>query len=412
MTAGVVVVGAGHAAGEFAFRLRQNGFVGPVTLIGDEPHLPYQRPPLSKTFLAGEIDTQSLLLRPQKSYDAANITFMGGALVEKIDRAAHTVTLGGGATHRYEKLVLATGGRARPLNCPGATLAGVHTLRSIGDVEAIRANLQPEKRLVIIGGGYIGLEVAAIAIKHGLHVTLLEAAPRVLARVAGLEISAFYEKAHREAGVTIHTNAMVERLEESAERPGHVGAVTLAGGQTFPADFVVAGVGLLPNVELAVQAGLKVENGIWVDEHCRTEDFDVLAIGDCSNHPSAFLGRRVRLESVPNALEQARVAADTICGNLVPYGAIPWFWSDQYDLKLQAVGMSENYDQVVQRGDMGARAFTMFYLRKGVVIAADSVNRAADFMAAKRIVGAAMGVEAAVLEDISRPLKELIPKQK
>ncbi len=410
MDLGVVVAGAGHAAGEFCFRLRQNSYAGPITLVGDEAHLPYQRPPLSKTFLAGEIGTDALLLRPQSSYDKASISFIGNTRVTHIDRATHRVALSDGQTLGYDKLVLATGGRARPLTCPGADLEGVFYLRSITDVDGIRLKFATGSKVVIIGGGYVGLEVAAVAVKHGLSVTLIEAAPRVLARVAGVEISAFYEKAHRDAGVQIHTGAAVASLAASASQPGHVASVMLSDGRSFPADFVLAGIGLLPNVELAADAGLRVDNGIWVDEYCCTEDPAILAIGDCSNHPSSFLGRRVRLESVPNALEQARVAADTITGKMMPYGAVPWFWSDQYNLKLQAVGVSENYDQVIQRGSMEIPAFTMFYLRKGVVIAADSVNRAADFMAAKRLVGQGIAVAPKDLADTDRPLKELIPK--
>jgi 3-phenylpropionate/trans-cinnamate dioxygenase ferredoxin reductase subunit len=408
MDLGVVVAGAGQAAGEFAFRLRQSGYEKPITLIGEEAHLPYQRPPLSKAFLAGDITSDSLLLRPPASYEKSRIDVVGNTRVERIDRAAHSITLSTGAQHGYEKLVLATGGRVRPLICPGSDLAGLFYLRTIADVDFLRQRLAARTKLVIIGGGYVGLEVAAVARKHELDVTVIEAAPRVLARVAGLEISAFYEQAHRAAGVAIHTGAAVESLTEG--EPGHVGHVVLTDGRRFPADCVLAGIGLLPNVELAAEAGLKVDNGIWVDEYCTTQDPDILAIGDCSNHPSSFLGRRARLESVPNALEQARVAADTISAKMVPYSAIPWFWSDQYNLKLQAVGVSENYDQVVQRGSMEERAFTMFYLRAGIVIAADSVNRPADFMAAKRVVGQALTIPAADLADISRPLKDMIPK--
>jgi 3-phenylpropionate/trans-cinnamate dioxygenase ferredoxin reductase subunit len=294
------------------------------------------------------------------------------------------------------------------LSCPGAELAGVQTLRTLDDVTAIRAYMAPGARLVIIGGGYIGLEVAAVAIKLGVAVTVVEAAPRVLARVAGMEISAFYEKVHRDAGVTVLTGQSVLALTALPEHAGHVGGVLLGDGRTLEADFVIAGVGLVANTQLAEAAGLKVENGIWVDEYCRTDDRDVLAIGDCANHPSAFLGRRVRLESVPNALEQARVAADTICGKLVPYGAIPWFWSDQYDLKLQAAGLSDGYDQVVLRGSMEARSFLIFYLRQGKVIAADAVNKPGEFMLARRLVGAAAAADIARLADTNVPLRELL----
>jgi len=409
MQAGVVIAGAGYAAGEAAVRVRQGGYAGPVTMIGAEPHLPYHRPPLSKTFLAGEAAQATLLLRPEAAYEKLDIRFVVSTRVTRIDRAAHTVELSDGRELAYEKLVLATGGRARKLDCPGNDLAGLYTLRTIGDVDAIRAHFDAGKRLVIIGGGYIGLEVAAVAVKHGLRVSVIEAAPRVLARVAGMEISAFYEKVHHDAGVRIVTGRTVQALSGRPDDQDRLGGVVLSDGSTMEADFCVAGVGLIPNTDLAEAARLKVENGIWVDEYCRTEDPDVLGIGDCSNHPSAFLGRRVRLESVPNALEQARVAADTINGKMLPYAAVPWFWSDQYDLKLQAVGLSEGHDQVVLRGDMEARSFLVFYLRQGVLVAADAVNKAGEFMVAKRLVGAQLRADVGALADPAVPLRGLLP---
>jgi 3-phenylpropionate/trans-cinnamate dioxygenase ferredoxin reductase subunit len=251
--------------------------------------------------------------------------------------------------------------------------------------------------------------VAAVAIKHGLDVTVVEAAPRVLARVAGVEISGFYEAAHRAAGVRLITGLTVGELTASAADPARVGGVVLSDGTSLPADWVLAGVGLIANTELASAAGLRVENGIWVDEYCRTEDPDVLAIGDCANHPLAFAGRRVRLESVPNALEQARVAADTINGKMVPYAAVPWFWSDQYDLKLQAVGLADGHDQVVLRGTLAARSFIAFYLRHGVLIAADAVNKPGEFMVARRLVAAGVTPDAGKLADLAAPLKDLLP---
>lgn len=406
---GVVIVGAGYSAGEAAVRVRQGGYAGSITMVGAEPHLPYHRPPLSKTFLAGEVVEDSLLLRPATAYAKLAIDTVLGTRVEHIDRTAHEVKLSGGRTLGYKKLVLATGGQARKLTCAGADLRGVYTLRTIADVDAIRPHLSAGEALAIIGGGYIGLEVAAVARKHGLEVTVIEAAPRVLARVAGMEISAFYEKAHRDAGVTVLTSQTVQNLQPGARDPERVGSVTLGGGGEVRADFVVVGVGLIPHTELAEQAGLKVDNGIWVDEYCRSEDPDILAIGDCANHPCAFLGRRVRLESVPNALEQARVAADTINGKLVPYGAVPWFWSDQYDLKLQAVGLSEGHDQVVLRGSMEARSFLVFYLRGGAVLAADAVNKPGEFLMAKRLVGARLAADAGALANPAVPLKSLVP---
>jgi 3-phenylpropionate/trans-cinnamate dioxygenase ferredoxin reductase subunit len=309
----------------------------------------------------------------------------------------------------YRWLVLATGGRARLLNCEGADLAGVFTLRGIDDSVALRAAMLAGRNLVIVGGGYIGLEVAAVAVKSGMAVTLIEAAPRVLARVAGPEISTFYEQVHRDAGVVIHTGLTVTALLPQPGDPSRVGEVVLGDGTTIAADAVVAGVGLIPNTELAAEAGLHVDNGIWVDEYCRTEDPQVLAIGDCANHPCPFLGRRVRLESVPNALEQARVAADTMAGKLVPYAAVPWFWSDQYDLKLQAVGLADGYENAVLRGSYAARSFLLFYLKDGIVLAADAVNRPGEFLVARRLVGAAVRADAAALGDATIPLKSLIP---
>jgi 3-phenylpropionate/trans-cinnamate dioxygenase ferredoxin reductase subunit len=408
MDKGVVIVGAGYAAGELAARLGSTAV--PVTMVGDEAHLPYHRPPLSKVFLSGEADEASLLLRPQAAYEKFGVVHRPDTRVTAIDRAAREAALSDGTTLPYTWLVLATGGRARKLASPGADLAGVFTLRGIADSLAIRRAMGSGGHLVIVGGGYIGLEVAAVAIKAGLAVTVVEAAPRVLARVAGPEISAFYEQVHRNAGVVIHTGQTVAALLAAPDDPTRVAAVKLGDGSEIPADAVVAGVGLIPNTELAEDAGLKVENGIWVDEYCRTEDPHVLAIGDCANHPCPFLGRRVRLESVPNALEQARVAADTILGKLVPYGAVPWFWSDQYDLKLQAVGLLDGHEQVVLRGEYAARSFLLFYLRAGIVIAADAVNRPGEFLIARRLVGAAIRPDVALLADPAVPLKTMLPK--
>jgi 3-phenylpropionate/trans-cinnamate dioxygenase ferredoxin reductase subunit len=408
MGPGVVIVGAGFAAGECAIRLRQSGYAGAITMVGAERHLPYHRPPLSKAYLSGAVTEDALLLRPDTAYAAAGIVFLGGTSVDGIDRAASTVRLGSGATMPYDRLVLATGGHARRLTCPGADLDGVHYLRTLDDVLAIRRRLTQGASVVIIGGGYIGLEVAAVAIKLGLAVTVVEAAPRVLARVAGAEISAFYQQAHRDAGVTILTGQGVDSLLPSSGAPGHVDGVMLADGRVLPADFVIAGVGLVPNDTLARDAGLHADNGIWVDEFCRTEDPAILAIGDCSNHPSAFLGRRVRLESVPNAIEQARVAAATIAGVPSAYAAIPWFWSDQYDLKLQAVGLSDGHDQVVLRGSMQAKSFLVFYLRRGVLISADAVNKPGEFLVAKRLVQAQAVPDIAILADSGRALKDAL----
>jgi 3-phenylpropionate/trans-cinnamate dioxygenase ferredoxin reductase subunit len=408
MTPGVVIVGAGTAAGELAIRLRQNAYPHPITMIGAEPHLPYHRPPLSKAYLSGTMTEAALLLRPAAAYEKADVTFIGGTAVASVDRAAQQVQLSSGAIMAYDRLVLATGGHARRLTCPGAALDGVLALRELDDVAAIRARLTPGHALVIIGGGYIGLEVAAVAIGQGVAVTVVEAAPRVLARVAGAEISAFYARAHRDAGVNLVTGATVTAILPAADDPRRAGAVALADGRVLPADAVLTGIGLVPNDALARACGLAVEDGILVDEYCRTGDPRILAIGDCASHPNPFLGRRVRLESVPNALEQARIAADAITGRMQPYAAVPWFWSDQYDLKLQAVGLPEGHDQVVLRGAFAARSFLLFYLRAGLLIAAEAVNRPGEFMMAKRLVAQGARPDAAALADPARPLKDML----
>jgi len=408
----VVIVGAGHAAGELASALRQEGFSGRILVIGEEAHLPYQRPPLSKAYLAGQITADSLYLKPQSTYDRAQIDVQLNTRVASIDRAAKCVVLEDGHKIRYDKLVLTTGGRVRRLPTPGAdsaeTMSNFHYVRNIDDIDRLRHHFEHGFRLVIIGGGYIGLEVAAVAQKRGLRVTVLEALPRVLARVTAPELSAFYERIHREAGVDVRTSVQITGFEFDASRDA-VSAVTLGDGTRLPADVVVAGIGLIPNVELAQAAGLTVDNGIVVDEFTRTSDPDIYAAGDCTNHPSALYGRRIRLESVPNAVEQARVAAATICGKPKPYNAVPWFWSDQYSLKLQMVGLSQGYDQFVLRGSTSGTSFSAFYLQQGKIIAADAVNRPPEFMIAKRLVTEGAVIDPKLLADESVPLKSLLP---
>jgi 3-phenylpropionate/trans-cinnamate dioxygenase ferredoxin reductase component len=406
----VVIVGAGHAAGECATALRQEGFTGPIRVIGAERHLPYQRPPLSKAYLAGQMGVEALTLRQRAAYERGSIEMLLNTEVTRIDRAQRRVETADGARHRYAKLVLATGGRARRLDSSLTARArdcgNFHTLRTIDDVDRIRPQFSPGFRLTIIGGGYIGLEVAAVAIKHGLVVTVIEALPRVLARVTAPEISAFYERVHGEAGVDVRTNSTIEsfELDESGDA---IAAVATSRGR-IAADLVIVGIGLQPNVELASAAGLKTEDGIWVDEFTRTSDPDIHAIGDCTNQPNAALGRRLRLESVPNAVEQGRAAAAVIAGKPRPYQPVPWFWSDQYDLKLQMVGISRDYDRLVIRGSTAERHFIGLYLRGGRIIAADAVSRPAEFMVAKRLVAAQTPVDPARLADSTVALKSLI----
>ncbi|OAI94764.1 NAD(P)/FAD-dependent oxidoreductase [Pseudomonas putida] len=407
-----IIVGAGHAAGELATSLRDQGWQGRIVLIGEELHLPYHRPPLSKAYLCGAVTAQSLLIKPRATYDKANVEIISGVRVTRIDRDASLVHLADGRTAHYDRLILATGGRPRPLPIPRIEQAeasgNFHYLRTLADVDRIRQQFEPGLRLVIVGGGYIGLEVAAVAVERGLKVTVLEALPRVLARVTAPELSAFYEARHRQAGVVIRTDTQVRdvQLDPSGDA---VCAVLCADGSSVAADLVVVGIGLLPNVELAVEAGLEVENGILVDAFGQTSDPRIHAAGDCTNHPNPLLGRRLRLESVPNALEQARCVAATLCGKPKAHASIPWFWSDQYALKLKMVGLSQGYDQLVIRGTPQDDSFCAFYLKEGVILAADTVNRPPEFMLAKRFIAERIKVDAARLADDTRPLKDLLP---
>ncbi len=397
----IVIVGAGHAAGQAAASLRQEGYEDEIIIIGDEPHIPYQRPPLSKAYLAGELGIERVYLRPEKFYQDRNVTLKVGTRVTALDTAAKTVTTDSGETIAYHKLLLATGGRPRKLEIPGSELEGIHYLRTIADVDAIREDFAGGKKLVIVGGGYIGLEVASVAVKHGLEVHVLEMEERILARVTTPQMSGFYHKLHAGRGVHIHTATMVSGFTGE----GSVATVE-CGDRSFPADLVIVGIGIIPNTELAEAAGITCDNGIVVDDHCRTSAADVYAAGDCTNHPNPLLDRRLRLESVPNAMEQARVAAANICGGDKVYAAIPWFWSDQYELKLQMVGFSADGDTQVVRGDMDANAFAVFYLKDGKVVAADAVNSPKEFMICKQLIG--REVDAAALADPETELKSLL----
>jgi 3-phenylpropionate/trans-cinnamate dioxygenase ferredoxin reductase subunit len=412
-SATVVIAGAGHATAELVTALRQASYSGRIVAVGDEAHLPYQRPPLSKAYLSGEATLESLYLKSRSTYDKAQIEFHLGTRVAEIDRKNKRVVLADGRSIEYTNLVLNTGGRARRLGVPGADraerLSNFHYVRTIDDIDRLRGQMQPGLRLVIIGGGYIGLEVAALAIKRGMQVTVLEALPRVLARVTAPEISAFYERIHRAAGVDIRTGVEVTGFEFDLSKDV-VSAVVCGDGTRAPADVVIAGIGLIPNTELAQSAGLAVENGIIVDEFARTSDPDIYSAGDCTNHPSVLYGRRVRLESVPNAVEQARTAAAALSGKQRPHNAVPWFWSDQYHLKLQMAGLSQGYDQLVVRGSTGNESFAAFYLRQGKIISADTVNRPQEFMIAKRLVAEAVAIDPKLLADESIPLKTLLPK--
>jgi 3-phenylpropionate/trans-cinnamate dioxygenase ferredoxin reductase subunit len=405
MSAHLVIVGGGQAAAQAVQSLRQQGFAGAITLVGDEPYPPYQRPPLSKKYLAGELARERLFLRPASFYAEKGVTLELGARVEELEPAARRLRLGDGRTLSYDKLLLATGSRVRKLDVPGATLPNVHYLRTIADVDAIAASLAPGGRVVLVGAGYIGLEVAAVLRQRGFDVTVLEAAARVMSRTVGPDVSAFYEARHREAGVALHCTASVKALH-GAERAT---AVETADGRTFPCDLVVVGIGVVPNVELARAAGLECTDGIVVDEYARTADENIVAAGDCTNHPLALFGRRVRLESVPNAIHQAKVAAQTLLGAPAAYSEVPWFWSDQYDLKLQIAGLAAGYDEIVVRGDPAQRSFAAFYLRAGELIAVDAVNSPKEFMAGKKLVASRARLAPEQLRDAAVDLAALAP---
>lgn len=405
MSQHLVIVGGGQAAAQAVQSLRQQNFAGAITLLCDEAYPPYQRPPLSKKYLAGEVARERLLLRPAAFYAEKGVTLELGARAEELDVNAHRVRLRDGRSLAYDRLLLATGSRARTLDVPGAALEHVHHLRTIADVDAIMASLVPGARVLLVGAGYIGLEVAAVARQRGFDVTVLEAAPRVMSRTVSPDISAFYEQVHRDAGVAIHCGASVKALHGS-ER---VGAVATTDGRTFACDVAIVGIGVVPNVELAANAGLECSNGIVVDEFARTVDPDVVAAGDCTNHRLPLFERRVRLESVPNAVHQAKIAAQTLLGAPTAYSEVPWFWSDQYDLKLQIAGLSTGYDEVVVRGDPATRSFAAFYLRGGEIIAVDAVNSPRDFLAGKKLVASHARVAPSVLRDAAVDLAPLAP---
>ena len=398
----VVIIGAGHGAGQAVLSLRQKQFAGNVTLIGEESWYPYQRPPLSKKFLAGEMPAERLYFKPQDFYDDPNLSVVLGERVTGIDRNKKCVRTQSGRQFDYDAVIVATGSRPRKLDVPGADLAGIHYLRGIDDVNDIRSDMAEGKRIAIVGAGYIGLEVAAVSAQLGLKVTVIEMEDRVMSRVVSPELSSFYQKVHRDNGVELMLSTDVSGFSGS----GHVESVILGDGGTLATDIVVIGIGIVPNVELAAESGLDASNGIVVDDHCRTSDPDIYAIGDCTFHPNGLLDTYLRLESVHNALEQAKTAAANICGEDVTYSQVPWFWSDQYDLKLQIAGISQGYDDVVMRGDPSSKSFSCLYLRDGQLIAVDAVNAPRDYVQSKPLIANHARIDPAVLADTDIPLKD------
>ncbi len=403
----VVIVGGGQAAVQAIDTLRRKGFTGEVVLIGDEPWLPYQRPPLSKKYLAGTLERERLLLRPQHFYESHSVEARLGHRVEEISRREQRLRLDDGSDVAYDALLIATGSRPRPLAAPGVDLEGVYFLRTIADVERIRTEFGPGKRLVIVGGGYIGLEVAATAREAGLEVTVLEMADRVMNRVVCPQLSAFYQAEHARHGVRILCNSKVRALA-AAPGSGRVRSVVTEDGEEHAADVVVVGCGVLPADALAIAAGLECENGVVVDDRCRTSDPAIYAAGDCTSHPSLHYGRRLRLESVDNAFEQGASAALNMLGMDTAHHKVPWFWSDQYDLKLIIIGVCQGYDTVVMRGDPASHAFSACYLRGGELIAVDTVNSAKDQMAARKLIAARARPNPDRLADHTVPLKDAV----
>lgn len=384
-----IIVGASHAGAQLAASLRQEGWAGEIVLIGNESAAPYQRPPLSKAYLAGKCVLDDIAIRSTDFYSKQGIQLLN-AQVEAIVRSEGNVVLDTGEKLAYDKLALCTGARPRRLTVPGADLHGVYYLRTAADVERIRMATGPGRRVVIVGGGYIGLETAASLRVLGVQVTVLEATGRVLERVTAPEVSTFFERIHREQGVDIRTNAMVEGLSGDRE----VREVSLASGESIPADLVIVGVGVEPNTDLAADAGLVIDNGIVIDDHTRTNDPDIMAAGDCASHDMARYGRRLRLESVSSAGEQAKVAASTACGKSRKIEALPWFWSDQYHFKLQIAGLNTGYDEVVLSGDPSRDSdFSCFYLQAGELIAADCIGRPREFMYSKRVIAQRLPVQ-------------------
>ncbi len=400
----IVIIGGGHAAAQAVTSLRQKKFDGEVTLISDEPIVPYQRPPLSKAYLAGDMAAERLPILRESAYETAGVTLKLGRRAEAIDRTNKSVRLSDGETLDYDKLMIATGGRARKLNCPGSDLKGIHYIRTLADTDALKPDFEKAERILIIGGGYIGLEMASAARKMGKQVTVLEAENRILARVVAPEVSEFYTSLHKAEGAAIHTNQMVTEIKGD----DHVTGVITKDGSQYPADLIIAGIGLIANSDLAADARIEIAPmGITVNHFAQTSDPDIYAVGDVSWHRNAFYGRELRLESVQNAVDQAKTAIGHMLGDTAAYDSLPWFWSDQYGLKLQIAGLSTGYDTLVMRGDPSARSVAYFYLKDGKMIAADCVGRIAEFMNAKKLIAARVPVDAALLEDDSRPFKEI-----
>ena len=401
MSENIVIIGAGQAGAQAVQSLRAEGFTGPITMLGDEAYPPYQRPPLSKAYLLGTFERPRLFLKADAYYAEAGCELLLNTSAKAIHRAERSVELTGGRRLAYDKLLLTTGARVRRLKCPGADLPGVHYLKTIADVDGLQDVFKAGQRIAIVGGGYIGLEVAAVGAKRGLDVTVFEAMDRLMARAVSPELSAFYAAEHEKAGVKLKLKTGAEAFEGN----GKVEAV-IAGGERYPADIVLAGIGVIPCDELAVHAGLASEDGIVVDQNARTGDAHIWAAGDCTRHVGRE-GHYIRLECVQNAIDQAKHAALAMLGKPKTYSEVPWFWSDQYDLKLQIAGLAQPTDRLVLRGDPKSRKFAVFHLRGGVVAAVEAVNAAPEYMIGKKLVAEGKTIAPETLADTSIPMKQM-----
>jgi 3-phenylpropionate/trans-cinnamate dioxygenase ferredoxin reductase subunit len=404
MISTIVIVGAGQAGAQAVDTLRREGFVGRLVLIGDEPQLPYQRPPLSKKYLAGELAADRLPFRHQSFYDEHRVELKLGVRAVGLDPQQHQVALEGGENVAYDRLLLCLGAESRQLTCPGVDLSGVHYLRGIADAEGIRAGIKPGARVVIIGGGYIGLETAATCRKLGCEVTVLEMADRVMNRVAAESVSEFFCAQHRAHGVNIICSTQVVALQGH----GKVERVLCADGNTHEADLLVVGVGSIAATRLAREAGLACDNGILVDEFCRTSDASIYAAGDCTNHLSRHFDRRVRLESVDNAFEQAKTAALNLLDRNVAHDRVPWFWSDQFEHKLLIIGLSQGHDLEILRGDPATRSYSVCYLKNRELLALEAVNHSKDYMAARKVIADRLRLNPEKVADPSIALKDAV----
>jgi 3-phenylpropionate/trans-cinnamate dioxygenase ferredoxin reductase component len=398
----VVILGGGQGGFQTALSLREQGFDGRIALVGDEPDLPYQRPPLSKAYLAGSVDAEAVRLRPQAFYTHHDIDLLSGERASTIDRPTRRLLLASGATLAYDHLVLGVGARPRRLAIPGADLDGVMELRTLADATLLRQRLATTREVVLIGAGFIGLEFAAVAAKQGKAVRIVEATGRAMARVVSPPVSRCFAAAHARWGAELLFETSVVRV---LGEPGRVVGVETTRGEILPADLVVVCVGVVPNVELATEAGLATDDGIVVNAELATADPAISAIGDCARYPSRFAEAMVRLESVQNAVDQARCVAARLAGHPAPYQAVPWFWSDQGELRLQIVGLTMGHDQAVLRGEPDQGRFSVFCFRDGRLIGIESVNRPADHIAGRRILAGALDLSPEQAADSGYDLK-------